>query len=267
MRVEEIGLPSALEISTGASTWKPRRRPYCISISAVPAPPWPKRKFSPITTASAPTGGETSISAKRSARIRENAFVNGTTSSSSTPRRSMSWVFSPMCVRTAGRSSGRRTAIGWGSNVSAIALRRRSRAISIARPMIAWWPTCTPSNVPIATTRRCPPSGRSPNEPKRLTAGPPAPGRRAARRRRRVARPRRAARRAPARPARSRRRASPRQRPWATSSAPSASSSRRGRCGSAAQRGDARPRGPPRPAARRRPPTCSPTAVRRSAVR
>ena len=90
MRVDEIGLPSALEISPGASTWEPRRRPYCISISEVPAPPWPKRKFSPITTASAPTGGDTSISAKRSARMRENAFVNGTTSSSSTPMRSMS---------------------------------------------------------------------------------------------------------------------------------------------------------------------------------
>ena len=91
MRVEEIGLPSSLVTVAGDSTRRPRERPNCLSISTVPAPPWPKRKFSPTTTASAPTGGETSISAKRSARMRANALVKGTTSSSSTPSRSMSW--------------------------------------------------------------------------------------------------------------------------------------------------------------------------------
>ena len=83
-------------------------------------------------------GGATSISAKRSARMRENARVKGTTSSSSTPSRSISWVLKPMWVSTAGRSSGRRTAIGCGSKVSAIDPRPRSAASSMARPMTAW---------------------------------------------------------------------------------------------------------------------------------
>ena len=164
MRVEEIGLPSSPTTVGGGSTRSPRARPNCFSISTVPAPPWPNRKFSPTTTISAPTGGETSISANRSARMRANALVKGTTSSSSTPSRSMSCVLRGRWVSTAGRSSGRRTAMGCGSKVSAMAVTPRSRAISMARRMTAWWPTCTPSKVPMATTRRGPPRGRSPRE-------------------------------------------------------------------------------------------------------
>ena len=140
MRVDEMGLASALVTVGGDSTWSPRERPNWVNIPAVPAPPWPKRKFSPTTTASAPIGADTSISAKRSARMRENAFVKGTTGSSSTPSRSMSWLLRPMGVRTAGFSSGRRTAIGCGSKVRVIAARRRSAASSIARRMTAWCP-------------------------------------------------------------------------------------------------------------------------------
>ena len=164
MRVDEIGLPSGLVIVGGDSTWSPRERPNWVSMSTVPAPPWPKRKFSPTTTAPAPTGAETSISAKRSARMREKALVKGTTSSSSTPRASISWPLRPIGVRTAGRSSGRSTAIGWGSKVRAIAGSPRAATISSARRMTAWWPRWTPSKVPIATTRRGPPSGRSPSD-------------------------------------------------------------------------------------------------------
>ena len=139
-------------------------RPNWPSIATVPAPPCPKRKFSPTAIASAPTGAEVSISAKRSARMRENAFVKGTISSSLTPRASISWLLSPIGVSTAGRSSGRRTAIGWGSKVRHIEVRRRSAASSIARRMTAWWPRWTPSKVPMATARRGPPRGRSPSD-------------------------------------------------------------------------------------------------------
>ena len=76
----------------------------------------------------------------------------------------MSWLLRPMGARTAGFSSGRRTAIGCGSKVRVIAARRRSAASSIARRMTAWCPRWTPSKVPIATTRRGAPSGRSPSD-------------------------------------------------------------------------------------------------------
>jgi hypothetical protein len=109
-------------------------------------------------------GAEINISAKRSARMRAKAPVNGTTSSSSTPRCSISAAFSPGRVRTGGRSSGRSTATGFGSKVTTMAGSPRSFASSIARPMMAWCPTCTPSKVPMATTRRGPPRGRSPRD-------------------------------------------------------------------------------------------------------
>ena len=56
----------------------------------VPVPPLPKRKFPPTTTISAPSGGEAIMSTKRSARIRENARVNGRISSSSTSSEAIS---------------------------------------------------------------------------------------------------------------------------------------------------------------------------------
>ena len=63
---------------------EPARAAELVSIPAVPAPPWPKRKFSPTTTASADRGRHEHLG-EAPARMRENAFVKGTTSSSSTP--------------------------------------------------------------------------------------------------------------------------------------------------------------------------------------
>ena len=218
------------------------------------------------------TGAETSISAKRSARMRENALVKGTTSSSSTPSRSISWLLRPIGVRTAGRSSGRRTAIGWGSKVRPSTVRRRSAASSIARRMTAWWPRWTPSKVPIATTRR----GPAERAGRRATgsasrAGPPAPPRAAGRRS-----PGRATATQPAVGCPS----------SATASSPVGASpaghrapvddvrelalgvrTRAGQVGQAARRGRARPSGPTSSGGTASSTDSAPTAVRRSAVR
>ena len=238
------------------------------SISTVPAPPWPKRKFSPTTTASAPTGGETSISAKRSARMRENALVKGTTSSSSTPRRSMSWVLK----RDVGQHRGAQLGPQDGDRLGLEGQRHG------AEPALAGDLDRPPDDglVPDVDAVEGADGHHAPGPaegqvaerlvaPHRASSSTSAGAQHA-----RLVRPRRrprGGRRGSAPPARSAPSASPRQRGRAAPSSglASASSSRRGRCARAAA-ARRRPRGPTSSGGTAASTERLPTAVRRRAV-
>ena len=73
--------------------------------------------------------------------------------SSSGPSSAMSRIFSSLEVSSLGTRAGSITVSGCLSKVTTALVRPRSRAISMARPMTARWPACTPSNVPSASAR------------------------------------------------------------------------------------------------------------------
>ena len=105
------------------------------------------------------------------------------TTSSSGPCSATSAARLPMPERRRGAASGRSTSSGIGSNVSTVERAPAACADVTASPIRRWWPRCTPSNVPSATTRGPPP--RAASSPCRILMRP-ARGRRggAARRRR-----------------------------------------------------------------------------------
>ena len=78
------------------------------------------------------------------------------------PSSDRSFAFIGGGVRMNSGTSGRNTLRGCGSKVSTSAGTPRRSASSSARSSTAWWPRCTPSKLPIATTPpRRPPSSRA----------------------------------------------------------------------------------------------------------
>ena len=80
---------------------------------------------------------------KPSAGIRENSLSNGITTSSSTPRPSITSRLTSNGMISFGAASGWITVSGCGSKVSTVS----------ASSITAWWPLWTPSKTPIATCR------------------------------------------------------------------------------------------------------------------
>ena len=116
-----------------------------------PSPSLPKRKFSPTETRSRPSVSIRIREQNSSASIVENSWSNGITTSSSTPRPSITSRLISNGMISFGAASGWITLSGCGSKVS-----------TVSAPSITWrWPTWTPSKVPIAISRgRCAASGR-----------------------------------------------------------------------------------------------------------
>ena len=103
----------------------------------------PKRKFSPTETRSAPSRSTSTSSMNSSALRWANSRSKGITTSSRTPRPSITSRLTPKGMISFGSAAGWRISSGWGSKV---------RTVS-ASSITAWWPRWTPSKVPIATWR------------------------------------------------------------------------------------------------------------------
>ncbi len=254
------------------SVVKSRSRPAEVNRATSPAARWPNRKFAPTTTAAAWSRSTRIRSTNSSGDQAATSVVNGSARTSSAPACASSSARSSIEDSVMGAWSGRSTAIGCGSKVTATTWRPRSSAISRARAITRRWPRCTPSKLPITTTLRPRSAGTSPVSlqictERRLSTRlrrrrqRPGPDRRAARTARGTRRP---ASNNAVRPARSRSSARPTRTSAAWSSARSAEanaaraasaigSSAKSSARSSRVRATARSYGP--------------TAVRRSAVR
>ena len=80
---------------------------------------------------------------KSSALRRAKSSSKGITTSSSTPRPSITSRLTLKGMISFGNAAGCSTSSGWGSKVSTVS----------ASSITAWWPRWTPSKVPIATWR------------------------------------------------------------------------------------------------------------------
>ena len=139
IRVEETVSPSTS--TRGTTTVSNSGR--LLSISGSPLARLPKRKFSPTLTRSAPSRSTRIPLQNSSASIVEKSSSNGTTTSSDTPRPSITSRLTSKCMISFGEASGWMTLSGCGSNVS-----------TVSAPLITCrWPTWTPSKVPIAISR------------------------------------------------------------------------------------------------------------------
>ena len=100
----------------------------------------------------------------------ETERSNGTASTSSTPASAISSARASIEVSIEGACSGRSTAIGCGSKVTATTGTPRASASSRARAITARWPRWTPSKLPMVTTERPRSAGTSSSERQMCTA-------------------------------------------------------------------------------------------------
>src|SRR5918992_3482424 len=179
------------------STGPPRRPPRVASRAGSPAALWPKRKFSPTTTARAARASNSTSAANTSAVTSDSSRVNSSTSTVAMPASPSSSTLRSRVVSRGGSLPGRSTASGCRSKVTAAAGRPLAAASAATRSSSARCPRWTPSNIPTVTTVGPRPSGTAATPsyrwsvtpappwggPGRRCPGSPRPGARRARRR------------------------------------------------------------------------------------
>ena len=151
--------------------------PAAVSSATSPAARWPNRKFAPTTTAAACSRSTRIRSTNSSGDQPATSVVNGRARTASAPASWSSAARSPIDVSVIGAWSGRSTAIGCGSKVTATTWRPRSSAISRARAITRRCPRWTPSKFPITTTLRPRSAGTSPVARQICTVGRLSAGR------------------------------------------------------------------------------------------
>ena len=105
------GTPSVDEVALSA--------PAAVRVATSPAARWPNRKLAPTTTAPACSSVDQDRSTNSSGDQPAISRVNGRTSTASAPASPSSAARSSIVVSVTGACSGRSTAIGCGSNVTA----------------------------------------------------------------------------------------------------------------------------------------------------
>src|SRR5262245_54457892 len=95
---------------------------------------------------------------------RETSRSKGRASTASAPASVSKAARSSTEVSITGACSGRSTAIGWGSKVTATSVRSCASATARARDTTRWWPRWTPSKLPITTAVRPRSAGTSSSE-------------------------------------------------------------------------------------------------------
>ncbi len=153
LRTRELDTTASL-MSTGATT--SNARPW-LSQSVASAPtspsrPLPKRKSVPSTSPTAPRRCRSTWSKNDAAERLMTAGSTGCTHTRSMPRFKRSSARRAAVESGAGAKPGRTRVAGCGSKVSATDWAAKRDAICRSRPMIAAWPTCTPSKLPTVTT-------------------------------------------------------------------------------------------------------------------
>ena len=118
----------------------------------MPRAPRPNAWLKPTTISRARRSPSSTSCTYVSASTRENSAVKGMTRHTSGPSSAMRSSRSSSGSSPGGASVGRRTARGFGSNVTATGRTESARARSTAVRITAWWPRWMPSNVPWATT-------------------------------------------------------------------------------------------------------------------
>ena len=102
----------------------------------------------------------------------ENSRVNGIMQTTSAPSPASSSARRRTVHSNGGCEPGRITSAGCGSNVTTTRGCPSPRPASAARPMMRWWPRCTPSKTPMVTTDRPQSAGTSARPCHRYTALP-----------------------------------------------------------------------------------------------
>ena len=144
--------------------------------SGSPAPPRPKRKSAPtITVRTCSASTRTRWTNSRAVRAASSASKRSTRVASM-PVSASSCTFWCTPMRSSGQSSGRSSASGLRSKVTATTRAPPVAASTRARSSTARCPECTPSNLPIATTDGPKPSGTSEGSRKTITAPPRGDG-------------------------------------------------------------------------------------------
>src|SRR4029077_14828728 len=143
--------------------------PSWASSGTSPTALWPNLKFSPTTTAAACRRSDRTTRTNSSGLSRENSRLNGSTQTASAPRPARSSARRRGVLSRGGCEPGLITSSGCGSKVITTTGRCLARAICSTRPMMRWWPRCTPSNTPIVATQPTQSDGTSARPYQRYT--------------------------------------------------------------------------------------------------
>src|SRR6516162_189214 len=171
MRLDEILTPPSASSGTPSAV-KSYLSPSSASRATSPAARCPKRKFSPTATRAVCSRSTSTERTNSSGVSCENSRVKGIMQTTSAPSSASSSARRGAVHSRNGCEPGLITSDGCGSNVITTEGSPSPRAASTARPMMRWWPRCTPSKTPMVTTDRPQSAGTSARPCHRYTTPP-----------------------------------------------------------------------------------------------